>query len=65
MIPRYTVDIFFPEDILPENIIWKEPIENTSQFVRSRAFVAKHERKDGWFYVIRAHSLVVPKWGTP
>jgi hypothetical protein len=58
---RYTVDVFCGEDFPPENIVWKEPMQGTRQYVVQPAHVAKHATKDGFFYVVRAMSLKVPK----
>jgi len=58
-LPTHSVTFFQEMDILPESIIWRDKALGKAH----HAFIAKHQAvkdgKEGWYYVIRATTMLV------
>lgn len=65
--PTHSVQMFVEDDILPENIVWKDCANGPS----FKAFIAKYTArhkitgKDGFVYVVRAITLRLPPMQPP
>lgn len=60
-LPRHSVDVFMLDDILPENIIWKDQVIREPQHAFIKKYHAQREKDGaiGFVYVVRKCTLTV------